>query len=114
MFAYGLDLYVCASRSEGTPNPFLEAAACGVPLVTTRVGNMPELVRDGENGLFFDGSPADLAAKITLLRDAPLYASQLAARMLTVIHEWDWSRQAENYARMFDVLHRQSEGMSKK
>jgi glycosyltransferase involved in cell wall biosynthesis len=99
-----LDVYVCASRSEGTPNPCLEAAACGVPLLTTRVGNMPELIRDGENGLFFDGSAAHLAAMITLLRDAPQYASELSEGMLKTIREWDWLRQAENYARMFDKV----------
>ncbi len=33
-----LDVYVCASRSEGTPNPCLEAAACGLPVVTTARG----------------------------------------------------------------------------
>ena len=49
-FYRSLDVYVCASRAEGTPNPCLEAAACGVPLVTTCVGNMPELVRHGVNG----------------------------------------------------------------
>jgi glycosyltransferase involved in cell wall biosynthesis len=42
-FYQSLHVYVCASRSEGTPNPCLEAAACGVPVVTTPVGNMPEL-----------------------------------------------------------------------
>jgi len=40
-FYQSLHVYVCASRSEGTPNPCLEAAACGVPVVTTPVGNMP-------------------------------------------------------------------------
>lgn len=99
-----IDVYVCASRSEGTPNPCLEAAACGVPLVTTRVGNMPELVRDGENGLFFDGSASDLAEKLTRLRDSPPLAAQLAARMLETIRAWDWREQAENYARMFDAV----------
>jgi glycosyltransferase involved in cell wall biosynthesis len=99
-----LDVYVCASLSEGTPNPCLEAAACGVPLVTTRVGNMPELVRDGENGLFFDGSATDLAEKLAHLRDSPMFASQLAVRMLETIDVWDWRRQAENYARMFDSV----------
>ena len=102
---YGeLDVYVCASRSEGTPNPCLEAAACGVPLVTTRVGNMPELVRDGENGLFFDGSADDLAGKLTRLRDSPPLAAQLAARMLETIGAWDWRDLAGNYARMFDAV----------
>src|SRR5687768_15509539 len=67
-FYHSLDIYLCASRSEGTPNPCLEAAACGVPVVTTRVGNMPELVQHGVNGLFVERNVSDIAAKITQLR----------------------------------------------
>ncbi|BCH00805.1 glycosyltransferase [Mesorhizobium loti] len=103
-FYRDLDVYVCASRSEGTPNPCLEAAACGVPLVTTRVGNMPELVRDGDNGLFFDGTAEGLANKLALLRDTPSLRSRMATRMIETIREWDWSVQAENYAHMFTSL----------
>lgn len=103
-FYRGLDIYVCASRSEGTPNPCLEAAACGVPLVTTRVGNMPELISEGENGFFFDGSAEALANKLTLLRDTPSLVSRMATRIRATIRDWDWSVQAENYARLFDWL----------
>ena len=103
-FYRGIDVYVCASRSEGTPNPCLEAAACGVPVLTSRVGNMPELVRDGENGLFFDGSADDLARKLIVLRDSPQFAGELARRMLESIRAWDWRLQAENYARMFEAV----------
>lgn len=103
---YGeLDVYVCASDSEGTPNPCLEAAACGVPIVTTRVGNMLELVCDGDNGLFFDRTIDDLATKLAALRDDPAMGERLAARMLETIAGWDWRVQAEAYAKMFaDVL----------
>ena len=34
---------ICFSESEGTPNPVLEAAACGRNVITTEVGNVPEL-----------------------------------------------------------------------
>ena len=104
VFYRDLDVYVCASRSEGTPNPCLEAAACGIPVVTTRVGNMPELIRDGENGVFFDGSVADLADKLELLRDEPSIRESMAARIRESAREWDWALQAENYARMFDSV----------
>lgn len=57
-FYHSLDVYVCASRSEGAPNPCLEAAACGIPLVTTRVGSMPELIQDGVNGPFVERDAA--------------------------------------------------------
>ena len=45
-----IDLCLVASRDEGGPRAVLEAMATGVPLVSTRVGQAADLVRDGENG----------------------------------------------------------------
>lgn len=103
-FYRSIDIYLCASRSEGTPNPCLEAAACGVPVVTTRVGNMPELIRHGINGLFVERDISDIASKITQLRDDPLLRVELSGRMLASIRDWDWKHQAENYRKMFETM----------
>jgi len=45
-----LDLYIVASREEGGPKAVLEAMASGVPLVSTRVGQVIDLVEHGVNG----------------------------------------------------------------
>ncbi|MGE4290611.1 MAG: glycosyltransferase [Desulfovibrio sp.] len=45
------DLLVIPSRQESMPNVLLEAFHSGLPVVCTRAGGIPELVRDGENGL---------------------------------------------------------------
>ena len=37
-----IDIYICGSKNEGTPNPVLESMACGVPIISTDVG----IVRD--------------------------------------------------------------------
>ena len=104
-FYRGLDVYVCASVSEGTPNPCLEAASCGVPVVTTPVGAMPELIRDGENGRMFDGTIDQLVDRLSELRDRPRRARRLVRSMRRDVGDWDWSVLAERYAAMFaDVL----------
>ncbi len=52
---YGLlDVLVSPSLSEGLPNNLLEASAMAVPIVATRIGSVPDLIRHGYNGLLVD------------------------------------------------------------
>ncbi len=103
-FYQSLHVYVCASRSEGTPNPCLEAAACGVPVVTTPVGNMPELIRDGVNGLFVTRDVDDIAAALRRLRDDSELRARMGASARVAVEAWDWRRQAPRYADMFKAV----------
>jgi glycosyltransferase involved in cell wall biosynthesis len=63
-FYNSLDLYICASRSEGTPRPVLEAAACGVPVLTTDVGIVPELIVDDCNGFIVERTADAIRARL--------------------------------------------------
>jgi glycosyltransferase involved in cell wall biosynthesis len=57
---------------EGFPNVILEAMEAGIPVVATRVGAIPEIVRDREDGLLFDvGDVATLSAHLKWLKDHP-------------------------------------------
>jgi glycosyltransferase involved in cell wall biosynthesis len=103
-FYRSLDVYVCASRSEGTPNPCLEAAACGLPVVTTRVGNMPELIRDGENGFLVERDVAGIAEKLRRLRDDPGLRARLGEAARAAVEPWDWRQQAARYDAMFQAV----------
>lgn len=103
-FYQSIDVYVCASLNEGTPNPCLEAAACGLPVITTRVGNMPELIRDGENGYFVERDAADVAAKLRLLRDNAELRKSLGQNARAIIQSWDWHLQADRYDAMFRTI----------
>lgn len=61
----GLDVLVLTSDdSEGTPVAALEAMSRARPVIATRAGGLPDLIEDGVTGLFFDGSPSDLSAKM--------------------------------------------------
>lgn len=105
-FYRSIDVYICASAAEGTPNPCLEAAACGIPLLTTRVGNMPELIEDGKNGLFIERDVNDIKDKLVLLRDDPALRSKMSAEILKSIQDWDWEIKVRNYRKMFETMFR--------
>lgn len=78
---HALDAYVVASRQEGGPKGVLESLATGVPLVTTRVGQAEDLVRDGENGLLVPVDDVDALAEgvVRIAREPALGASFRAA-----------------------------------
>lgn len=83
------DLFVLPSEQESFGLVALEAHACGVPVIGTRVGGMPELVRDGETGFLVPvgeiGAMVDKAA--LLLSDEEMLRSfRLRARALAVEH----------------------------
>jgi len=72
------DIFVMPSIAEGLPNALLEAMAMGKPIVATTVGGIPEVIKNGFNGLLVPpGDPVTLAAAIKELLDD----RQLAARM---------------------------------
>jgi glycosyltransferase involved in cell wall biosynthesis len=70
---YGaFDVAVLPTRREGFGLAALEAMAAGLPLAASRVGAIPEIVRDGENGLLIEpGSPAALATALARLVAEP-------------------------------------------
>jgi len=73
-FLAAFDLFVMPSVMEGLCTAILDAFAVGVPVVATRAGGIPELVRHEETGLLVEPrQPAALAAAIVrALRDEPL------------------------------------------
>jgi glycosyltransferase involved in cell wall biosynthesis len=68
-------------RVDSTTSTVPEALASGRPLIATAVGGIPELVRDGENGLLVpQKDPAALAAAIERLRGDPDLRERLSHR----------------------------------
>ena len=74
------DLFAMSSRLEGFCNSVLEAFAVEIPVVATRAGGLPEMVRDGDTGLLAPvGDPAALAAGIMRILRDPALGKRLAA-----------------------------------
>jgi glycosyltransferase involved in cell wall biosynthesis len=74
------DVFALSSRSEGAPLSILEAMAAGLPVVSSRVGGVPELVVDGETGLLVPpGDPEALAVALGRLVADPGLRRRLGA-----------------------------------
>jgi glycosyltransferase involved in cell wall biosynthesis len=83
-----LDLFLLPSDWEGTPVSIIEAMQAGVPVVATRVGGIPELIRDNREGVLIEPKQPDQIASsvIDLTNDWPRrarLAKAAEARALT-------------------------------
>jgi glycosyltransferase involved in cell wall biosynthesis len=67
------DVFVMSSAAENCPLALLQAMACGLPVIATRVGGIPEIVRDGVEGLLVPpgDAPALAAALARTANDRP-------------------------------------------
>lgn len=101
------DILVLPSFMEGLPIVLMEAMALGLPVISSRVAGVPELVRDGRNGLLFTPSSwAELTDCLTMLAADPALRSRLgAAGRETVEHEFDIRRSAARLRLLFEELH---------
>lgn len=102
-----LDILVMPSRNEGVGRSALEEQAAGVPVVASRVGGIPEVVRDNETGILFSpGDPAACAeAIIGLLSDSTKRRRLGAAGRSWVRKMFSQDVMADNFASLYrDVL----------
>lgn len=91
-------VFVNPSYNEGGPRVVLEAMACGLPVITTSVGLMPDIIKDGENGLFTDWTAEDMAEKVSkLLKDKELQNKFVAAG-LELVKQFERKEAIKNYA----------------
>ena len=98
------DLFVLPSRREGVGLLVcLEALSCGVPVVAGRAGGLPEIVRDGENGMLVKPEdPAALADTIQALIEHPEKLSALAAAARASALPYSEASQAEKVHRVYE------------
>ncbi|GAC1350446.1 MAG: hypothetical protein NVSMB27_33050 [Ktedonobacteraceae bacterium] len=70
--------FVCPSRWESLPNALLEAMACGLPCVVTRVSGTEDIIIDGKNGLMVEpGDPVEMALALQRIIEDSNLAQQL-------------------------------------
>ena len=100
------DVFVLSSRWEGNPMSVMEAMAAGLPVVSTAVGGVPELVREGETGRLVPSEDARaLAQAMQALVDDPArrQAMGAAARQHAIAH-FDIRHTVRMYEELYERL----------
>lgn len=71
-------IYVLPTFMDNSPNSLCEAMALGMPCIASKVGGIPDLIKDAENGLLFEtGNILELSEKINFLLTNKNYAKKL-------------------------------------
>jgi glycosyltransferase involved in cell wall biosynthesis len=101
-----LDVVVLTSLNEGTPTALIEAGAAGTPVVATRVGGVPDVVRDGVTGLLAPPKDAHGIAQrvIGLLGDADRRRAMGVAARHWVRDRFSGSRLVDDTASLYREL----------
>jgi len=101
-----LDIFAMSSLAEGTPGSALEAMASALPVVGTRVGGIPEVIKAGVTGALV--APADPDAMATALAayvlDAQLRARHGTAGRERTLRKYNMPAMVAAYQSMYDTL----------
>lgn len=91
-------VFIMHSSSEGNPRVAIEAMALGLPVLSTRVGIMPDVIEDGRNGLFVSGSVDDLVRAMQEMTDADERIQRMGHAAREDIGRFDGAETLKGYA----------------
>jgi len=108
-YLQAMDLFALTSRHEGMPLALLEAWAAGLPVVSSAVGGVPQLVKHGQTGLLFESSNAEaLTMALAQVLNDPLLSDRLAAAGRAVVTKcYSLERMANDYEKRYRAVARQ-------
>ena len=100
------DVFALSSSFDNSPNVLLEAMACELPVVATRVGGVPRYVEHEANGLLVEpGRPAALAEALDRVLDDPALRARLVAGGLEQVRRGrSWSASAAKLVELYERL----------
>ena len=97
------DMFVFPSRNEGLGSTLLDVMKIGVPIIASHVGGIPDIIKDGENGLLFDiNNPSELEKIILALYKDHKKADSLVSNALKSVEKYSAQNMAEAYIKIYE------------
>jgi glycosyltransferase involved in cell wall biosynthesis len=99
------EVFICPSLAEGLGNVFIEAQACGVPPIGTRVGGIPDVIQDGESGILIESKDsAAIASAIIRLLEDPDLRKRLSEKGLETSRKFEWKKILEKIDGIYESV----------
>lgn len=97
-----IDIYVDLSKSAGRQNGLIEAGACGLPIISSKVGIAEELIIDGENGFLCDRDENSLKDKLlNTIKHYDIFSINIRK---TIEEKWSWDIHAKIFEEIFEEI----------
>jgi len=96
-YYWAADVFVLPSAYETWALVGLEAMACGIPVLMTRVGGIREYLKDGKNGFFIGQDPADIAQKVLHLKNDETLLKSMGEMARETALQFSWDHVAQKY-----------------
>ena len=97
-------IFIMPSFNEGGPRTLIEAMACGLAVIATRVGLAPEVVKDGENGFLVNWEAEEIARKALILLDNQELLERFSNSNPVDLDKMDRGEAIKNYAEAYHLL----------
>ena len=98
-----VDVFVFVSYQEGLPVALMEAMACGLPVICSKIRGNTDLVDDGDNGVFVVNNPDDVAMKIKKLGSIDQFRRTLADSAENSIKKFDLNEVEKQMAHIYGL-----------
>lgn len=100
------DLFVLPSYHEGLPNAILEAMSCGLPVVSTKIGGIPEIVEDGNTGILVNPKDSDALANAIdyLIKNDELARKMGKTGRDKVEQKFSWQQNAREIVQIYNKV----------
>jgi glycosyltransferase involved in cell wall biosynthesis len=103
-FMQQADIFVLPSLSEGFPNVVLEAMACGLPIVASRVGGIPDIITNDTNGYLVEVKDTEnLSNKILFLLQNDILREKISGNNKKLVKEYSWEKVVVELEKIYEL-----------
>ena len=98
-------VFILTSKREGNPISILEAMSCGLPIIASSVGGVPDIVKNNVNGLLFEPDNVDdLINKIEIMFLNNELMINISSNNLKIVKEYSIEKCANEYLKLYDKI----------